>query len=262
MNSGKICVTCGTKYPESFTGNTCSICEDDRQYVPQMGQKWTNDKTLLRNHSVKIRKIKDRLYEFVINPNFAIGQRALLILSEQGNVLWDCISMLDEAARTFIKQKGGLKAVVISHPHYYSNMQAWAKAFNCPIYLHQEDEKWVVNKSEKIKYWRGASHELWEDMQIIKIGGHFPACSVILAPKLSKTAALFCGDTFSIAPSMQHIAVMYSYPNKIPLSVAEVARIKKLMEPVEFDEIYGFWSSQNITKNAKKLLMDSLNRYS
>ena len=53
---------------------------------------------------------------------------------------------------------------------------------------------------------------------------------------------------------------MYSYPNKIPLPISEVQRIKKKMAGMDFDEIYGFWNYQNVT-NAKELLIKSLDRY-
>ena len=30
-------------------------------------------------------------------PKFAIGQRALLVQAPNGNVLWDCVSLIDDA---------------------------------------------------------------------------------------------------------------------------------------------------------------------
>jgi hypothetical protein len=57
-------------------------------------------------------------------PQFAIGQRALLVQTEQGNVLWDCISFLDDDTAAAVQHLGGLKAIAISHPHFYSCMFA------------------------------------------------------------------------------------------------------------------------------------------
>ena len=108
---------------------------------------------------------------------FAIGQRAFLLETPSGNVLWDLISLLDDATEEFvcswcpptspppfqhraasptsrldgdaevrvigqIKSKGGLKAIVISHPHFYTTYAVWARAFNCPVYTSAEDEVW------------------------------------------------------------------------------------------------------------------------
>ncbi len=87
MNKGRICATCGTKYPTSFTDNHCLICEDDRQYVPLDEQKWTSSFELTQKHKVKIKQLKANLFELVVNPDFAIGQRAILVVSESGNIL-------------------------------------------------------------------------------------------------------------------------------------------------------------------------------
>lgn len=256
-----LCATCGTQYPADFTGDLCVICQDDRQYIPFSGQEWTSSDALLQNHSVKIEKLRDQLYELVIHPKFAIGQRALLVLSEQGNVLWDCIPLFDEATEVFIKQKGGLKAIVISHPHYYSTMAAWAERFDCPVYVHQEDKIWVMDPSPRLHFWKGNSLELWDGMSLLKIGGHFPGSSILKVPGLSEKAALLCGDTFFLSPSREHISVMYSYPNNIPVPLAEIARIKALVTPLEFDDFYGHFPNLNLNGTAKATLLKSLDRY-
>ena len=62
-------------------------------------------------------------------PPFAIGQRAFLIESPGGNVLWDCLALLDRNTIGFIRERGGLAAVAISHPHYYSAMVEWVEDF-------------------------------------------------------------------------------------------------------------------------------------
>ncbi len=55
---------------------------------------------------------------------------------------------------------------------------------------------------------------------------------------------------------------MYSYPNRIPLPVSEVQRIKKQMQQISFDTLFGFYDYQNMYGNAKELIEDSLDRYS
>jgi hypothetical protein len=57
-------------------------------------------------------------------PIFAIGQRALLLQTDQGNILWDCITYLDHDTVAAIQQRGGLKAIAISHPHFYTTIYA------------------------------------------------------------------------------------------------------------------------------------------
>ena len=46
-----ICITCGTQYPESATAPArCIICEEERQYVPEEGQRWTTLEALSKSH--------------------------------------------------------------------------------------------------------------------------------------------------------------------------------------------------------------------
>ena len=46
-------------------------------------------------------------------PKFAIGQRALLVRTPESNILWDCISLIDDATVTIINGLGGLQAIAI-----------------------------------------------------------------------------------------------------------------------------------------------------
>lgn len=52
-----------------------------------------------------------------------IGQRSILIETGKGNVLWDIVAFIDDATVEFIKGKGGLKAIVISHPHFWTTVR-------------------------------------------------------------------------------------------------------------------------------------------
>ena len=65
-------------------------------------------------------------------PSFAIGQRALLLRHPEGNVLWDCLTYFDDATVAEIERLGGVSAMAISHPHYYSTMVEWADQFDMP----------------------------------------------------------------------------------------------------------------------------------
>ncbi|MBY0480357.1 MAG: MBL fold metallo-hydrolase [Chitinophagaceae bacterium] len=261
MEQLKICGTCGTHYLPHASSDVCEICNDDRQYIPDGGQIWITPDQLQRNNSVRLHKLHERVYELQIKPTFAIGQRALLILSDQGNILWDCIPLLNEPTISFIKTHGGLKAIAFSHPHYYSNMNDWAEVFDCKIYIHQNDEQWIFNMNNHINLWTGQEKKLWDGIRLINIGGHFPGSSILHVPFLSKEGTVFCGDTLAIAPNKKHIAVMYSYPNRIPLSLQEMNRIKNRLDKIPFDSLYGFYSDQNLSEDVKKILAASLHQY-
>ena len=92
-----ICVQCGTQFAESAEPpSRCPICEDERQFVRHTGQEWTTLKRLAANHDNRIEDEAPLLLGIGTEPEFAIGQRALLLRSPGGNLLWDCISLLDD----------------------------------------------------------------------------------------------------------------------------------------------------------------------
>src|SRR5437870_1525651 len=113
-----LCITCGTQYPESHTPpEHCLICEEERQYVGLHGQQWTTLGQLRTSHRNNVTAEEPSLTAFSTEPHFAIGQRSFLIETPEGNVLWDCISLLDDDTVTKICERGGLAAIAISHPH-------------------------------------------------------------------------------------------------------------------------------------------------
>ncbi len=106
-----ICTTCGTQFAESKEQpRECPICLDQRQYVGYEGQKWTTQSTLREEgfHNT-VKEHEAGLTGIGSTPTFAIGQRALLVQTEQGNILWDCISLLDKETVETVERLGGLK---------------------------------------------------------------------------------------------------------------------------------------------------------
>ena len=256
-----ICSACGTQYNvEEIKDGHCRICNDDRQYVPGTGQAWISPDELQKDHAVQVSQVCDNLYSLTILPSFAIGQRAFLVLSANGNVLWDCIPLLDEATEAFINSKGGLKAIAISHPHYYSNVEAWAETFNCPVFIHKKDEEWAPEFQDLI-LWQGEEKALWDGMKIINIGGHFPGSCIMYVPSLSPGGTVFCGDSLYISRSRKHVSVMYSYPNHIPVAWSEIERIAQMLANTRFDRMYGAFPYQQLTDNVHCLLHQSMERY-
>ena len=105
-----ICKTSGTQFtPSEAPPPRCPICDDERQFVPPSGQTWTTHDALVRRHTNTFRQEEPGLIGIGIVPAFAIGQRALLLRTAQGNVLWDCITLLDDATVEIVKGLGGLK---------------------------------------------------------------------------------------------------------------------------------------------------------
>lgn len=196
--TGFLCATCGVQYVDSeHTPTSCPICEDERQYVPTGGQRWARPETLLSQHANVFEQLVPGLLSLRSTPKFGIGQRALLLRTPHGNVLWDCISLLDEATHQLIEGLGGLAAIAISHPHYYSTIASWAEAFDCPVYLHGDDRQWVMQPSERLSFWQGDQLEVLPGVTLYRLGGHFPGASVLHCPE---KRLLLGGDTLLVTP--------------------------------------------------------------
>ena len=256
------CCTCGTQYKTELSSpEICPICNDDRQYLTEDGQTWTNSTEIATNHQVLISELSPTLFSLQVTPSFALGNRALLTLSPGGNILWDCIPLLNQEIVDFIRSKGGIKAIAFSHPHFYSNVNEWAEVFDCPVYIHAADDQWMFNKGPRVRFWQGTERQLWDGISIINTGGHFPGSSVLRVPSLSAEGTLLTGDSIYVAKSKKHLAFMYSYPNVIPLPERELAGVIRRVEQIPFDSIYGGFEWQNLTQGAKEVFRLSVVRY-
>jgi len=196
-------------------------------------------------------------------PGFAIGQRALLIQTPNGNVLWDCISLLDDATVEAIRGRGGISAIAVSHPHTVGSLVEWSRAFeNAPIYWHVDNREWVMRPDPAFVFWGGETHPLLDGLALVRCGGHFPGSTVLhWAQGAEGRGALLVGDTMQVAQDRRYVSFMYSYPNMIPLNVRAVERIVQVVEPFAFDRIYGGWWDLIVATNAKSAMKRSAERY-
>ena len=258
-----ICVQCGTQFAKSAQSPPrCLICEDERQFVRHDGQAWTTLKRLATDHHNRLEEEESRLLGIGTEPEFAIGQRALLLQSPAGNLLWDCITLLDDKTITKINARGGIRAIAISHPHYYTTMVEWAERFDVRIFLHAADREWVMRKSPRIQFWEGATLPLWDDLTLINCGGHFEGGTVLHWPAGSNgKGAMLTGDIVQVVQDRRYLSFMRSYPNLIPLGPAPINHILKTIEPFPFEQIYGAWWKANVLSDAKAAVARSAERY-
>lgn len=273
-----ICQTCGTQFPSEDRSvvKSCHICDDPRQYVPAAGQTFTTHGDLVEKHSNEfIPYEKDSRITFIVTkPKLAIGQRAILISTPQGNVLWDCLTLLDNDTIAKINEMGGLKAVVISHPHYYSTHVQWGQAFNCPVYIASEDKVWTTMDSPHQTLVTDIDTKAGgTDAVIIKLGGHFPGSLVLLweghllvADTLMTTPAGLGkwdldanGDRREKPPGLNSFTFLWSIPNAIPLSADEMLRMWDILSKYDFKSTHGAFLTTDIEDPAvKQRVLDSM----
>ncbi len=258
-----ICVTCGAQFAASHGAPThCPICEDERQYIGQGGQQWTTLAAMSPMYHNEIKPVESNLTGIGTFPQFAIGQRALLVQTPAGNLLWDCISYLDDPTVAAVNALGGVDAIAISHPHFYSSMVEWAHRFDAPVYLHAADRQHVMRPDPSIRFWNGETHTLFGGLTLIRAGGHFDGGTVAHWPAgAGGKGALLSGDIVHVVQDRRWVSFMHSYPNLIPLSAAKVHHIVEALAPFDFDRIYGAWWPAIVQSDAKTAVSRSADRY-
>jgi hypothetical protein len=256
-----ICATCGVQYGAPRAD--CPICEDERQYVGWGGQRWTSLEELrAEGHRGRVEQEADGVVGIGTEPSFAIGQRALLIRTGAGNVLWDMVTHLDDDLVARVRELGGIDAIAISHPHYYGTMIEWAHAFDAPIHLHEADREWVARPDDAVEFWRGDTHEIGDGVTLINAGVHFAGGQVLhWRDGAAGRGALFSGDIVQVVQDRRWVSFMYSYPNFIPERPATVRRALSLLAPYSFDQVFGAWWQRVVPTDGAAAVRRSAERY-
>jgi glyoxylase-like metal-dependent hydrolase (beta-lactamase superfamily II) len=298
-----ICATCGTQFPttDRTALRTCFICDDPRQFTPRTGQSFATLGEFRSKHKNTFHALpgpgagQDQdldleqadFISIVTEPKLAIGQRAVLVRTPAGNVLWDCVTLLDDETVRRVRELGGLRAIVISHPHYYSTHAEWAHTFDCPVYLAGEDRRWTTVSSPRQVFLAEGEFEFELSLSagsgptlsstssssgitVLKLGGHFPGSLVLLYK-----SRLLVADTLMTTPAglgnwnvdglgrvreggrppgLNSYSFMWSIPNMIPLASDEIERMWSVLKKHEFASTHGaFLSTDIIGKDSKEM---------
>lgn len=258
-----ICETCGIQFGESAAPPAqCAICCDERQYVGPSGQSWTSAAKLTERHSIKSAD-DDGLPGIGLSPAFAINQRALVARTATKSILWECLSVVTPEAVAQLTADGPIDTIAISHPHFYAAMVDWSNALGgVPILIHESDRQWIARPSPRIELWRGEAYALSEGARLIRCGGHFPGSAALHWQDERRPAGvLFSGDALQVSADRRHVSFMYSYPNNIPMHPDAVRAMRKKLEGLRFDDVFGYTWKRNIVGGARAAVDKSFDRY-
>ncbi|KAF9100364.1 hypothetical protein BGX29_006654 [Mortierella sp. GBA35] len=261
-SSSYVCITCGVNTVASSSGTpleSCIICDEPRQYVRQGGQEWTTLEELKSSGKyTNVFTPTEADPENMISISTSPSRAVLVRVPNKGNILWDCISLIDDDTVKRIKELGGLKAIVISHPHYYSSLKDWSEAFGgIPVYTHANDKQWLQRPADNHVFWEGSSLDLFDgEIKVLCPGGHFDGSSLLLWNK-----NLLVADTMMVAASRKSVSFMYSFPNYWPLGPKEVQTIWKTVRPYEVNNILGAWLGKEIVGNGRNIIYNSAKLY-
>jgi glyoxylase-like metal-dependent hydrolase (beta-lactamase superfamily II) len=269
MPTAYLCKKCGTQYPPRENPPVqCLVCSDDRQYIPPEGQQWTTLEEIQRHHTNHFEEIEPGVTRIVTKPSFGIGQQAYLVETPQGNILCDCIALIDDATIEEIERRGGIAGIAISHAHYYTTMVEWSRALgNVPIWLHEANRGWVMRPDDAITYWNDDTLEPLPGITIIRTGGHFPGATMVhragdpdAQEPERRDGVLLSGDIITVVADPKWFTFMYSYPNSIPLDPATVRRMADLLAPFLFERIHDAFN-KHVVADGSAAVERSADRY-
>lgn len=234
-----LCATCGVETGEPLP-ETCAICADERQWVPLHGQIWTSTgEHAERGMRIDLVEDEPGLWALTSDPAVGIGQRSLLVQTPEGNLLWDPLGTITDAAVEQVQELGGLAVVAASHPHMFGVQCAWADALDARVLVNARDASWVQREHPRIEQWDDEL-EVLPGVRLIRMGGHFPGAAVVLWEQGSDGhGSLLAGDTMQPKPDRASVGFMRSYPNNIPLSAGVVRRLADQAATLRFRRIYG-----------------------
>ncbi|KAJ5887790.1 hypothetical protein N7495_007831 [Penicillium taxi] len=200
----------------------------------------------------------------LITIKFAIGQRAFFLKTPHQNILWDLIAFLDDDTVEKIQALGGLSAMVISHPHYYTTYVTWARTFKCPVYVSPEDTEWMSRMDAtdvKRELITETTKLIVPGLTAIKCGGHFPGSLVLHWAEYQ--GMLFIADTIVTVPSglnpsprlpsQSTYTFMWSIPNMIPMPADDIYLIWKAIRPYKFRKTFGAFNGLTVETGWQKI---------
>ncbi len=257
-----ICRTCAVEQsPAEDPPPRCPICADERQYVPPGGQRWTTMSELVAaGHVGTVSEVEPGLLGITVEPSVGIGQRALLVQTPAGNLLWDSAGYLDDALVAAVQEHGGVAAIAASHPHMYGAQVEWSNRFGgAPIFVQAGDRAWLQRGDPAVRIWEETA-EVLPGVRLRRIGGHFVGSAVAHFTAPDGYGVLLSGDTVAGTPDLGWVSFMRSYPNKIPLSAAVVARAADRVLEQEFDRLYDNFGGV-VLEDAAAWVRRSADRY-
>jgi hypothetical protein len=257
-----ICVRCGVQYPDTLRPpDGCPICADEREAVQEGGQQWTTADELASDHVTELREEEPGLLGVGVAPSFGIGQRALLVRTSHGNVLWDCVSLFDDAARTVVAGWGGIAAICPSHPHFYGACVDVAEAFDARVLVPRADERWIQRPSSRLTLY-DEEVEPVPGVTVLRVGGHFDGSAVLhWAGGADGRGVLLTGDTIMVVEDRAWVSFMWSYPNLLPLGASAVDEIARRVERFRFARVYGGWWGDVVADGGAGVVARSAHRY-
>lgn len=257
-----ICATCGVERDGPLPV-LCPVCDDERQYVVEGGQRWvTLDGLETAGQRITLHENEPGLFGLRTEPKVGIGQTAQLVVTAAGSLLWDPPGYVDDVTVEAILGEGPVLAIAASHPHMFGVQVEWSRRLGgVAVLVAEADREWLGREDPAIRTWSGTT-TITDGLSLHQTGGHFPGSAVAhWAAGAGGRGVLLTGDSVFPNPDRRSVAFMRSYPNHIPLSGAVALRLAEQLNRLEFDRIYGNFNNV-IAADAQAVLRESAIRHS
>ena len=232
-----------------------AACEDERQFVRYGGQEWTTLKRLAADYHNRLEEEAPRLLGIGTEPEFAIGQRTLLLQSDGGNLFWDCITLLDGQTAVELNARGGIRAIAISHPHYYTTMVDLGGAIRCAnIFAHCRSRVGDMQESAHPILGRNNTFVVgWSDTDQLR--RRFRGRRGVALASRCKRQRRIAHRRHHSSRARSPLCELHAKLSEPP---AAIQCILERIEPFSFEQIYGAWWKANVLSDAKAALRSFL----
>lgn len=258
-----ICATCAVETDDLPTPPPgCAVCEDERQWVPADGQRWTTLAELREwGTRITVTEVERDLWGLRADPEVGIGQQTMVVRVPEGVLLFDCVGYVDDAALELVRSLGPTLAVAASHPHMYGVQTEWARELGgVPVLVAGADAEWVRRRDPLVELYDDR-REVAPGLTLHRVGGHFRGQAVVEWTGGNDGAGvLLAGDAVFPNPDRRSVSFMRSYPNRIPLSGNVVQRIASQLETLHFDRLYNNFGAV-VPAGAQEVVRRSADRH-
>jgi hypothetical protein len=257
-----ICTFCGTQYAESeLAPARCVVCRADSDGDPPE-PAWTTLDEIRVRHSNLIQRVEPQLFSIRPVPAFASGQRALLLQTGGGNVLWGCVAVIDDATMRTIVGLGGLASIAVSHPRQFSTAVEWSRAFGgVPVYVHATGRGWLMRPDPVVQYWEGDELRL-PGVTLVHFGDSAHGGTVLhWAQAAAGRGALLTGDVVQVLEHRRGVGLLSSARDRLPRSADAVRTLVSAIARFEFDALYDAWADHGLAREARRFVFESACRY-
>lgn len=250
-----LCTHCGFWQTGPAAPPSCPVCTDFRHTPPADGFVFLTEAVAARTARCSWVDAGAGVSAFSCEPRFGIGPRGYLLAHPAGNVFFDGTGWYGPEALDWIASQGGVRWLSASHPHAYGALWQLQGRFDPVVAVQVRDLPWT--NGFRVTRPFDDRLEIAPGLGLIHTGGHFDGHAVLY---WEEKRVLFAGDMLKFhfdAGRLTGISTHKAFNRGIPMSHAEVARYRAVIEPLRFDAVYTTFDRAACTRDMALRMFDA-----